>query len=38
MFINFDIVINKKNYINLMNMIKNFKFQYLYKNNIFKFV
>lgn len=36
MFINFDIVINKKNYI--MNMIKNFKFQYLYKNNIFKFV
>lgn len=35
MFINFDIMINKKNYI--MNMIKNFKFQYLYKNNIFKF-
>lgn len=29
---NFDIVIKKKNHI--MNMTKNSKFQYLYKNNI----
>lgn len=35
---NFDIVINKKNHINLMNMTKNSKFQYLYKNNISKSV
>lgn len=33
---NFDIVIKKKNHI--MNMTKNSKFQYLYKNNIFKSV
>lgn len=33
---NFDIMINKKNHI--MNMTKNSKFQYLYKNNISKSV
>lgn len=33
---NFDIVIKKKNHI--MNMTKNSKFQYLYKNNISKSV
>lgn len=32
----FDIVIKKKNHI--MNMTKNSKFQYLYKNNISKSV